>query len=107
MVSQHDRGGSTLARGSHDAISRRTRKGYVDLRRDGNRWGTSPIHSARPARVSKGFELTSAYYPGCAAPTRDAHAVLIFLRDPLRFIDGRFRVPPQHPQYAHEDNVRR
>jgi len=55
----------------------------------------------------KGFELTSVYHAGCAAPTRDAHAVLIFLRDPLRFIDGRFRVPPQYPQYAHEDDVGR
>lgn len=41
---------------------------------------------------------------GSATPTCDAHAVLIFLRHSLRFVNGRFCISSKHPKHAHEDD---
>jgi len=49
-------------------------------------------------------EPTRTYYPGGVTPARDAHAILIVLRHPLRLVDGRFRIPSKHPKHAYENN---
>ena len=44
---------------------------------------------------------------GCASPIGDSYSAPLFLRDTLRIFDGRLRISPEYPKYAHVDNCGR